>query len=103
MSGYQDLAKLWQSYRLGISTYIARKFALPLSRANSMIALMIRSVAQIKVWIDCPTCGRLEKLVRDVRLPLELVTPMLEKTCAACERCRGIAVMCFERGIRRVH
>lgn len=64
---------------------------------------MIKSVAQIKVWIDCPACGRLDKLSREVVLPLEVSTSMLERTCAVCERCRGISVMCFERGIARVH
>jgi len=65
-----------------------------------MIRLML---TQIRVWIDCPACGRYQKLAREVDLPLEVVTPMLERACAVCERCREVAVMCFERKANRLH
>ena len=61
------------------------------------------SRAEIRVWIDCPACGRLEKLVHEVELPSEIDTPALENTCALCDRCHGLAVMCFERKVSRLH
>jgi hypothetical protein len=68
-----------------------------------MISPMEGSLAQITVWIECPTCGRYQKLAREVVLPFELAPPLSERTGAVCERCRGIAVMCFERSISRLH
>jgi hypothetical protein len=65
-----------------------------------MIRLML---AQIRVWIECPACGPCQKLEREVVLPVETMTPMLEKTGAVCDRCRGLAVMCFERKATRLH
>jgi hypothetical protein len=65
-----------------------------------MIQLML---ARIRVWIECPACGPYQKLEREVVLPFEFATRMLERTCAVCERCRGIAVMCFDRSVARVH
>jgi hypothetical protein len=70
---------------------------------NSMIRLVNGSLTQVTVWIDCPRCGRYQKLVREVELPLEVVTPMLERACAVCDHCRGSAVMCFERKVSRLH
>jgi phage terminase large subunit GpA-like protein len=70
---------------------------------NPMISFMNASLVQMRIWIDCPACGRLQKLVRDVVVPVELTTPALERACAVCERCRGIAVMCFERHVGRLH
>ena len=58
-----------------------------------MISPMEGSLAQITVWIDCPACGRYQKLTREVVLPFELAPPPFERTGAVCERCRGIAVM----------
>jgi hypothetical protein len=59
-------------------------------------------LAQIRVWIDCPACGPYEKLKREVALPFE-VTAMREITGAVCDRCGGLAVMCFERNAGRLH
>jgi hypothetical protein len=64
---------------------------------------MSSSLAQIRVWIDCPVCGREEKLARQVVLPFEFVPPLLEKTAAVCDRCQGMAVMFFERSPTRLH
>jgi phage terminase large subunit GpA-like protein len=68
-----------------------------------MISRMEGSRARIRVWIDCPTCGRYQKLAREVVLPFELAPPLLETTGAVCERCRGMAVMYFERSISRLN
>ena len=65
-----------------------------------MIRLML---AQIRVWIECPACGSRQKLEREVVLPFEVITPMLERTGAICDRCRGLAIMCFERKATRLH
>jgi hypothetical protein len=65
---------------------------------------MIRPmVAHIRVWIECPACGPYQKLTSEVVLPIEVTTPMLERTCAVCDRCRGLAVMCFERTAGRLN
>jgi hypothetical protein len=82
---------------------MARKRALRSCQLNLMIRFMTGSRAQIRVWIDCPACGRLDKLVREVDLPSELGTPALESACAVCDRCHGLAVMCFERKVSRLH
>jgi hypothetical protein len=65
-----------------------------------MIRLML---AQIRVWIDCPACGSCQKLEREVVLPFEVITPMLQRTGAICDRCRGLAIMCFERKAIHLH
>ena len=64
---------------------------------------MMYSAALLTVWIDCPTCGRFQKLSRELRVPLELAAPVFERACAVCDQCGGAAVMCFERQARRVH
>jgi hypothetical protein len=68
-----------------------------------MISRMRKSLAQIRVWIECPACGAREKIERQVVLPLEVLSPIIEKTCAVCDRCRGLAVMFFEREATRLH
>jgi hypothetical protein len=68
-----------------------------------MISPMGGSWARILVWIDCPQCGRYQKLAREVVLPFELAPPLLERTGAVCERCQGIAIMCFERSVSRLN
>jgi hypothetical protein len=60
-------------------------------------------LAQIRVWIECSACGPYQKLERQVVLPSEVMTPLLEKTDAVCDRCRGLAIMCFERKATRLH
>jgi hypothetical protein len=65
-----------------------------------MIRLML---AQIRVWIECPSCGPCQKLEREVDLPFEVITPTLERTDAVCDRCHGLAIMYFERRAARLH
>src|SRR5271163_2457391 len=89
--------------RCGISVHIAQKCTLSARLINPMISAMDGAWVQIRVWIDCPACGRCQKLARKVILPFELITPMLERTCAVCERCQEIAVMCFQRSVARLH
>lgn len=65
---------------------------------------MIRfMLAQIRVWIECPACGSCQKLEREVDLPFEVTSPMLERTRAICDRCHGLAIMCFERKATCLH
>jgi hypothetical protein len=64
-----------------------------------MIRLML---VQICVWIECPACGPCQKLKREVVLPFEVITPVLARTGAICDRCRGLAIMCFEREASRL-
>jgi hypothetical protein len=65
-----------------------------------MIRLML---AQMRVWIECPACGPYQKFDREVVLPFEDLTPLLERTEAVCDRCCGLAIMCFERRVTRLH
>ena len=65
-----------------------------------MIRLML---AQMRVWIECPACGPYQKFDRAVVLPFEDLTALLERTDAVCDRCRGLAIMCFERRATRPH
>jgi hypothetical protein len=59
---------------------------------------MIRPMfAQIRVWIECPVCGPYRKIEREIVLPFEETAPMREITSAVCDRCRGLAVMHFDR------
>jgi hypothetical protein len=60
-------------------------------------------LAQIRVWIECPACGPRQKLEREIILPFEVITPMLERTGAICDRCRGLAVMYFARKATPLH
>jgi len=71
--------------------------------SDCRFGLMTSSLAQIRVWVECPVCGTYQKLRREVALPFEVITPMFERTCAMCERCWGIAVMCFERSVVRLN
>jgi hypothetical protein len=65
---------------------------------------MIRPMlAQMRVWIECPACGPYQKFEREIVLPFEDLAPMLQKTDAVCDRCWGLAVMCFERRGVRLH
>jgi hypothetical protein len=66
-------------------------------------SMIQRMLAQIRVWVECATCGPYQKLEREVDLPSEAITPMLEKTCAVCDRCSANAVMYFEREGVRLH
>jgi hypothetical protein len=84
----------------GISAQISHKSALRQTASNSMIRLMM---AQIRVWIECPTCGPCQKFEREIALLLEVITPVLEKACAVCDRCRGSALTYFERKPGRLH
>jgi hypothetical protein len=65
--------------------------------SESRFGLMASSLAQIRVRIECTVCGTYQELAREVILPFEVITPMFERTHAVCERCRRIAVMCFDR------
>jgi hypothetical protein len=46
--------------------------------------------ARLTTWVDCPQCGRLDKLSRDFRLPTDISGPMQLKVRYRCER-RGRA------------
>lgn len=65
-----------------------------------MIRLML---ARMRVWIECPACGLHQKFDREVVLPFEDLNPLLERTEAVCDRCYGLAMMCFERRPTRLH
>jgi hypothetical protein len=59
--------------------------------------------AEIRVWIDCRRCGRVDRPPIPVQLPEELRYFATEKVCARCERCQGHALMIIERAVRRLH
>ena len=41
----------------------------------------------LRGWVDCPTCGRIEKLSMDFHLPADAAALMRERVGFACERC----------------
>jgi Zn finger protein HypA/HybF involved in hydrogenase expression len=58
---------------------------------------------EIRAWIECRRCGRIDKLPVSIQLPEELGFSATEKVCARCERCHGHALMVLERAVRRLH
>jgi hypothetical protein len=43
--------------------------------------------AQLKVWMECPRCGRINKLTREFRLPVREASPRVERVAGPCELC----------------
>jgi hypothetical protein len=58
---------------------------------------------QLKVWMECPSCGHLDKLTREFELPVNEATPRVEKVAGPCERCARPAYMVFQRTVPRIH
>jgi hypothetical protein len=59
---------------------------------------------QLNAWIDCPRCGRIDKLSRNFRLPKDIAGPMQMKVRCRCERCRrAAAFLHFERTVSTIH
>jgi DNA-directed RNA polymerase subunit RPC12/RpoP len=59
---------------------------------------------QLNSWIDCPQCGRIDKLSRDFRLPEEIAGPMQIKVLYRCERCgAATAFLYLDRTDSTVH
>ena len=59
---------------------------------------------QLNAWIDCPRCGRIDKLSRDFRLPKDIAGPMQITIPYRCERCRrAAAFLHFERTVSTIH
>ena len=59
--------------------------------------------AQLKAWVECPKCGRIDKPTYDFRLPAGEVRPMFEKVGLACERCGERAYIYVQRTVSNVH
>jgi hypothetical protein len=59
--------------------------------------------AEIRAWIECGHCARIDQRVLSLFIPSDLATPMLEKVCAVCEYCGAHAVMYLERAVKRLH
>ena len=55
--------------------------------------------AEIRVWIECIGCGRIEKPTICVQIPKELAAAKLEKVCLACECCGAHAMMYLQRTV----
>jgi hypothetical protein len=59
---------------------------------------------QLNAWIDCPRCGRIDKLSREFRLPKDIAGPMQLKVPFCCERCRlAAAFLYFDRTVSTIH
>jgi hypothetical protein len=59
--------------------------------------------AEIRAWIECGQCARIDKQVVAVFIPSDLAIPMLEKVCAVCGYCGAHAVMYLQRAVQRMH
>jgi hypothetical protein len=58
--------------------------------------------AEIRVWIECAQCGRIEKLPISVRIPPVIANPKLAKVGVPCERCGSYAMMYLQRAATRL-
>jgi hypothetical protein len=59
--------------------------------------------AEIRVWIECVRCGRINKPSAPVSIPEELAFAATEQVCMTCERCQGHAMMYLQRALARLH
>jgi hypothetical protein len=59
--------------------------------------------AALRVWVECPKCGRYEKLARDFRLPLGVQGDLLHKIAIQCEYCEQWAYMYLQRLVSQIH
>jgi hypothetical protein len=59
--------------------------------------------AEIRVWIECVRCGRIDKPGAPIRIPDELAFDATEQVCMTCERCHGHATMYLHRALARLH
>jgi ribosomal protein S14 len=58
----------------------------------------------LNAWIDCPWCGRFDKLSRDFPLPKDIAGPMQIKVPYRCERCgRAAAFLYLDRTVSTIH
>jgi hypothetical protein len=62
-----------------------------------------RLPAELRVWIDCPRCGCIDKLTRDFRLLKGDNGPLFEKVALTCEGCGQPAYLCLQRTVSNIH
>jgi hypothetical protein len=81
------------------------KFVLSASRARDDHGpMLLRTVpVQLNARIDCPNCGRIDKLNREFNLPESEANPRIEKIAGPCERCASPAHVVFERTVLSIH
>jgi hypothetical protein len=58
--------------------------------------------AEIRAWIECPKCGRIEKPPISVRIPLGITSLKLEKVCVPCDCCAAPAMIYLQRAVRPI-
>jgi|GEM_PF-2765972 len=58
--------------------------------------------AEMRAWIECPQCGRIEKPIISVRIPPAIASPKLAKVCVPCDSCGTHAMMYLQRAVRRM-
>ena len=58
--------------------------------------------AEIRAWIDCAQCGRIEKPALSVSIPPALAKPMLNKVSVPCDCCGAHAMMHLQRAVREM-
>jgi hypothetical protein len=58
--------------------------------------------AEIRAWIECAQCGRIEKPTLSVRIPPAIASPKLAKVCMPCERCAAPAMMYLQRAVAQM-
>jgi hypothetical protein len=59
--------------------------------------------AEIRAWIECVHCGRIDKPSAPIRIPEELAFAAVERVCMSCERCQGHATMYLQRALAQLH
>jgi len=59
--------------------------------------------AEIRSWIECARCGRIDKPGVPIWIPEEIAFTATERVCATCERCHGHALMVLQRAVPHLH
>jgi hypothetical protein len=59
-------------------------------------------LAEIRVWIECARCCRIERPTLSVRVPPVTASPKLEKVSVPCDRCGAQAMMYLQRAATRM-
>jgi C4-type Zn-finger protein len=59
---------------------------------------------RLKGWVDCPNCGRGDKLATQFDLRVEIAGPLRLQSVFICQKCgRRDAALTLERTVVRTH
>jgi hypothetical protein len=73
------------------------------ARQETLDKMSKKQPARLRVWVECPKCGSIDKLTREFQLPVGEADTRVEKVGFPCERCAMPAYMYFERTVSSIH